>query len=366
MELSPEIGSDDLEVFLQGAEEQLELLDEDLVRLEREEDTAPLLQEIFRVAHTIKGSSGMIGHRLMTDLAHSMENLLDQLRLGTTGISTGVVDALLGGLDLLRTMKDDLANSRDSQIDISEAVSVLDSLAETGETQALGQTSPQQSTALLHLDAEHEERVLLALDAGSRAYLVRANINPESSWVSIRCFQIVDALSQSSDIIISSPSLADIEAEKVSDLVQAVLSTDQDAQTLQQTVSAIEDIDDIEVTELDPQDTTSDIWQNLLSGSPDEAGDGASNGPDDIEGAHLGPSPGGQAEDGGEKELAAVGAPAKSEGNGPAGGTGDGGRQPAGGQQIQTVRVDVDRLDNLMNTIGELVIVPDSVQTCAQ
>ena len=356
MELSPDIGSEDLEVFLQEAEEQLELLDEDLVRLEREEDTAPLLQEIFRVAHTIKGSSGMIGHRQMTDLAHSMENLLDQLRLGTTGISTGIVDALLGGLDLLRTMKDDLANSRDSQIDISEAVSVLDSLAETGETQAAGQTSPRQSTALLHLDAGHEERVQLALDAGSRAYLVKANINPESSWVSIRCFQIVDALSQTSDIIISSPSLADIEAEKVSNLVQAVLSTDQDAQTLQQTVSAIEDIDDIEVTELDPQDPTSDIWQNLLSGSPDEVGDGASTGPDDIEGTHLGPSPGGQAEDGGEKELAAVGAPAKSEGNGPAGGIGDGGRQPAGGQQTQTVRVDVDRLDNLMNTIGELVI----------
>ncbi len=82
MDLSPDISPEDLEVFLQEAEEQLELLDEDIVRLEREEDTEPLLQEIFRAAHTLKGSAGMIGHHLMTDLAHSMENLLDQLRLG--------------------------------------------------------------------------------------------------------------------------------------------------------------------------------------------------------------------------------------------------------------------------------------------
>ena len=62
MELSPDITPEHLEVFLQEAEEQLELLDEEIVRLEREEDTAPLLQEIFRAAHTLKGSAGMIGH----------------------------------------------------------------------------------------------------------------------------------------------------------------------------------------------------------------------------------------------------------------------------------------------------------------
>ena len=135
MELSPDITPEDLKVFLQEAEEQLELLDEEIVRLEREEDTAPLLQEIFRAAHTLKGSAGMIGHHQMADLAHSMENLLDQLRQGTTGVSTIIVDALLGGLDLLRAMMDDLSASTDSQIDISKAVSVLDSLSQIDEWQ---------------------------------------------------------------------------------------------------------------------------------------------------------------------------------------------------------------------------------------
>ena len=128
MDLSPDISPEDLEVFLEEAQEQLDLLDEDIVRLEREEDTQPLLQEIFRAAHTLKGSAGMIGPHQMTDLAHSMENILDQFRLETLQVHTVIVDALLGGLDPLRTLKDDLSNGQDRQIDISCAVSLLDTL----------------------------------------------------------------------------------------------------------------------------------------------------------------------------------------------------------------------------------------------
>jgi len=339
VDLSPDITPEDLEVFLQEAEEQIELLDEDIVRLEREEDTAPLLQEIFRAAHTLKGSAGMIGYHQMASLAHSMENLLDQLRLGTTEVSTKIVDALLGGLDLLRVLKDDLTTSQDSQVDISESVAILDSLAETDRTQA----SPQPGTATvgLRLDTEHEEQVQRRLDSGAHVYLVKANINPESSWVSIRCFQIVDALSQSTEIIISSPSMAEIEAENVTNLVQAIVSTDQDDEIFQQALAAFEDVDDLEVIELSLEDGSSEGWLALISGSQDEAGGGPLPGSDDP------------ADDGGEKELATVGATTdQSEAGEPA----DGGKQRAGVQQTQTVRVDVERLDTLMTTIGELVI----------
>ncbi len=343
MDLSPDITPEDLEVFLQEAEEQLELLDEEIVRLEREEDTAPLLQEIFRAAHTLKGSAGMIGHHLMADLAHSMENLLEQLRQGKTGVSTSIVDALLGGLDLLRAMKDDLSSSTDSQIDISEAVSVLDALLETDEWQVPGQESSQAVAAKLHLDPEHQERVHIAIDAGSRAFLVQANINPESTWVPIRCFQILDALSQLADIIVASPSFEDLEANKESRLVQAVLSTDRDAETLQQVVAATEDVDDVEVTELQPEDSSADVWQNLVSDSPEGSGDGPSFEPND-------------ADNGGGKELSTVGAVAANEVSAPAGANEGGGGTTVRAQQTQTVRVDVERLDNLMTTIGELVI----------
>ena len=88
MQLSSDITSEDLDVFLQEAEEQLQLLDESFVRMEQAGNDPQILQEIFRAAHTIKGSAGMVGHQQMTQLAHSMENLLDQVRNGSLEVST--------------------------------------------------------------------------------------------------------------------------------------------------------------------------------------------------------------------------------------------------------------------------------------
>ena len=87
MELAPDITAEDLQVFLQEAEEHLQLLDEDIVRLEREGDNQELLQEIFRSAHTLKGSSAMLGHQRMTALAHVMETLLDLVRKGAVAVT---------------------------------------------------------------------------------------------------------------------------------------------------------------------------------------------------------------------------------------------------------------------------------------
>ncbi len=108
MELSSDITSEDLDVFLQEAEEQLQLLDEAIVQMEQAGNDSQLLQEIFRAAHTIKGSSAMIGYAQMTELAHVMESLLDKVSKGTLAVSTPIVDALLHSVDLLREMKDSL------------------------------------------------------------------------------------------------------------------------------------------------------------------------------------------------------------------------------------------------------------------
>ena len=68
MELSPDITSEDLQAFLQEADEQLQLLDEDIVKLERDHENPELIKEIFRAAHTLKGSSAMLGHQRMAEL----------------------------------------------------------------------------------------------------------------------------------------------------------------------------------------------------------------------------------------------------------------------------------------------------------
>ena len=83
MEQVLDVSSEELKVFLQEVDEQLQLLDEDIIRLEKEADDIDLLQGIFRAAHTLKGSSSMLGFHKMADLTHVMEDVLDRLRRGS-------------------------------------------------------------------------------------------------------------------------------------------------------------------------------------------------------------------------------------------------------------------------------------------
>ena len=124
MNLAPDIGPDDLKVFLDEVDEQLQMLDANIVALENADDQEDLIQEIFRVAHTLKGSSAMLGYQEMTDLGHAVETLLDKVRKGTLEPTTQVVDALLHSLDVLQLLKDALVDESMDVVDVSEVVAV--------------------------------------------------------------------------------------------------------------------------------------------------------------------------------------------------------------------------------------------------
>ena len=117
-----DIAEDELKIFLAEAEEQLQMLDEGLVRLEREGTNPDLLQTIFRAAHTLKGSSGSIGHRRMAEVTHGMETALDGLRKGTLAVSTPLIDTCLEALDALRHLLNEVVDGEVSQVEITDLV----------------------------------------------------------------------------------------------------------------------------------------------------------------------------------------------------------------------------------------------------
>jgi two-component system chemotaxis sensor kinase CheA len=134
-----EVSAEELKVFIEEADEQIALLDRDLVRLETEGDDPELIQEIFRATHTMKGSSAMLGYPRMSDLAHSMESLLDSLRSGKISVSAEIVDSLLYGLDILKVLRDALVTPEKGHLDIGPAVARLESAAEmAGSLEARG------------------------------------------------------------------------------------------------------------------------------------------------------------------------------------------------------------------------------------
>ncbi|MCX7912285.1 MAG: chemotaxis protein CheA [Dehalococcoidales bacterium] len=300
MELAGGINQEDLKLFLQEADEQIQLLDEDIIRLEKEAANPELLQEIFRAAHTLKGSSAMVGHQRMSELAHAMENVLDGLRKGTLAVGPSVVDALLHGLDMMRLLRKELVQADAPATDITTALKELAAVMQGDGTAA--ETSGSKAGTLA-LGEEARAKIEKARQEGKRVYRLVVALDKESSWASVRCFQIIQELSALVEIVASHPSREEIESGNAGFDLQLVVTAGC---------------------------TDSEIMK-VLNGVPE------------IASIAIG-------------DLTATDAPGKETVNrGTAGG-----EKPQGREETtrisQSVRVDVTRLDTLMEQVGELVI----------
>jgi two-component system chemotaxis sensor kinase CheA len=192
MAFANDITPDDLKVFMQEAESLLELLDEDIIRLEQESENSELLQEIFRAAHTLKGSSGMLGFQSMAGLTHAMEDLLDRVRKGTLPVTPEIVDALLASLDGLKVLMAGLADGEEATLDIEPLVGQLRGIIDPASTAGAAQSGP--SIAEIGSTPEAMARLTAAAEAGTPVYHVTVRIDPESDWAAVRCFQALNEL----------------------------------------------------------------------------------------------------------------------------------------------------------------------------
>jgi two-component system, chemotaxis family, sensor kinase CheA len=294
VELAGGITQEDLNLFLQEADEQLQLLDEDIVRLEKEYSDPELMQEIFRAAHTLKGSSAMVGHQRLSDLAHSMENVLDAVRKNLLTINPKIVDALLHGLDMMRALRQEMVNPNATPADIKDTVAEL--AAAMGNNSGLNPKSGLPEASLTLTD---EQNVIVekALEEGKQGYRIKIIINEASGWASVRCFQIIQGLSPIVDIIGSKPTQQEIEQGNAGALFYIVGMSLKTREEIQKALSAIPDLDAIDINEFKERKTP------VPQATPEITT--------------------------GKKEEAKLG---------------------------QTIRVDVNRLDTLMEQVGELVI----------
>lgn len=127
--LPDDVTEQELEVFLADTNEQIRILDESIARLEYEGDDFELLQDVFRAAHTIKGSSAMLGYPMMAELSYAMANVLDRLRKGTLPFTSEIAGDLVQAMDHLRLLRDNLISEVEADVDIAEVVVSLQELA---------------------------------------------------------------------------------------------------------------------------------------------------------------------------------------------------------------------------------------------
>lgn len=347
--------AEDIKVFLDEAEEMLQNMEGGILRLEKESENPEVLAEIFRAAHTLKGSSATLGHQKMAELTHAMENVLDKLRKGKLAVSTAVVDTLFACLDVLKAFKEEIATGEEAGVSTAAILEQLAAIDRAGgAAPAPGANGPQggaasaapaavASAAPLHQAAQaalpsgmpplapaEEEKVKLAPTRGMIAVWVHLQLDKNAAMPAVRAFQALLAVGDIGEVIRSWPSQEEVEEDKVGEDLKLLFLTRETLEVARATVEAVPEVHIVACSTVSlGQSAPAPVAQTAAAAVV--ATDSAP-----AAGAVAGPA---------EAE-----APARRESSAPAG-------QAKGAKSSsRTVRVDVDVLDNLMNTVGELVI----------
>lgn len=258
-----------LSMFLEESMDNLQTLNESLLQLEQEPDNIDKLNEIFRVAHTIKGMAATMGFSEMAELTHKMEDVLSKFRDGELKVTQKVVTVLFQCLDTLERMVNNISEGIEDEIPVDGIISEL-------ETIALGETSEEANESneeVLTIDEDtissvKKEKVQLneydinivkqALDKGFYSYDVNVKLSENTLLKSARAFLVFKSLEESGEIIKSVPSAEDIENENFDFDIELVFVTNKDKKYVYDGLMSISEItevtiDDIEVSNLKEQ-----------------------------------------------------------------------------------------------------------------
>jgi two-component system chemotaxis sensor kinase CheA len=301
MPLTFDATPEELQLFLDEAEEHLQALADGFLRLERGGGDPELLQTIFRSAHTLKGAASAIGHQRMAQVTHALETVLDQMRQGKLEPDSAIIDVLLLALDGLLVLNQEVVSGEAAGLDVAEVVAALERIGKTPPV-APAAAPPRRSAA--QLDAAELSQAEEAVSGGRLVLRLRVRIAPSTEWAQVRGFQVLQELAALGQVIRSVPTPDGVEALQPGDEVDAVFATELDPGEVQGRLAAIAEVEVVELRQ----------YTLAERGGP-QASPGA-----------AGPLPAG----------------------------GDPGGSRTG--SAKTVRVDVERLDRLMNLVGELVV----------
>lgn len=307
-----------LGVFIEEGKEHLQELNDALLNLEKNPDDVETINEIFRAVHTLKGMAGTMGFDKLTKLCHRMENFLDILRKGEIKVTSEIVDRIFYGVDLISQLLESIAaTGEEGAVDIEESVRSFEELSERRETEESARTAkPEQP------EAGHEGEGFVALkptsevlsvvgkaqEQGFNAFYVMVLLAPDTVLKFPRMYMVFKAIESSGgEILQTEPDVQSIEEEKFDRSVEMIVITRQEKGELQKAISNISEIERVIIRDLKD-------FQPAI------------------------PTP--------EKAEKALAKPSKEE-------KASKRRAPA---LTKTVRVDIEKLDTLMNLMGELVI----------
>jgi two-component system chemotaxis sensor kinase CheA len=307
------------QLFLSESRENVAAVNQSLLQLERDStgpDAASAVGAIFRAVHTIKGMAATMGYTVVADLAHELETVLDCVRRGELTIEATIMDTLFRSADVLEQAVEAAVAGREGEIVPPDLIASLRAL--TAEPTAPVVAKPRA-------DTEPAPAPAVPPDAGET---VRIWLQPGTPLRGVRAFLIVQALASIGEVVSTTPAIADLQNEDFDNEFSVRLATSQPAAEVARVVRAVGDVFDVQIGEPRPSgawpSVPTPVWGTpaiMMTPAHDMAAMSAMT---------LTPAQG------------VVATPSKET------------RSESG--RVRSVRIDVRRLDALMNLIGELVI----------
>ena len=343
-----------LEIFIDETSEHIQSLSDNIMTLEKEPDNKDVINEIFRAAHSLKGMAGTMGFKRMQHLTHDMEDVFQEVRSDRVKVTSDMIDLLFRCLDAIEAYLDCIKESSDEGTEDNESLiqglNTFLAKAEGKEVAAEAAPAPAESPKAeeakaedgdkkkyLHVDFTENEKneIKSAEEAGNKVYGLTVFIQKECLLKAARAFLVFKAVEELGQIVVYRPSSQDIEDEKFENDFTFYLTTDADLETVLTTIRNVSEIDEA---------VGEEVKSEALFAASAKAEEEAAK-QDAAKAAPAAPAP--------QKTEA----PAKKETTKAAA------KNKSGGKPVtsRTVRVDIEKLDALMNQVSELIIAKNSL-----
>ena len=325
-----------LEMFLEESKEHLQACNEKLLELENNPEDLAIVNEIFRAAHTLKGMSATMGYEDIADLTHKMENVLDAIRNSKIAVSSEILDVIFESSDALEEMVVDIEQGGTGKKDVGKLVTMLNQIEAGGSPVAVkvekaeSVTENTSSEALVYDDFE-KTVITQSLEQDFHAYELKVVLREDCLLKAARVFMVFEILEKAGEVIKTFPTVDHLENEEFDSQFTVVLITKENAEDL---IAKVQKVSELEHAEIQPV-------QFHTSGQEVSATTVAAALKSESQ----------------SKEL--IETQTSSKKDKPAA------KRTNGAHANKTIRVNIDRLDVLMNLFEELVIDRGRLQSIA-
>ncbi|MBQ4531532.1 MAG: chemotaxis protein CheA [Lachnospiraceae bacterium] len=338
-----------LEIFIDETKEHLQNLNEQLLVLEKEPDNADTINEIFRAAHSLKGMAGTMGYKRMQRLTHDTENVFSEIRNGKMKVSANLIDTLFQSLDALEEYLENIQQTADEGTDDHEPIiKQLNEILASGTGEASKAAPAPTSTPTEEKKKEStpengkfsrkyksmklEEHEITAINEAykknMKVFGMTVYVQETCILKAARAFLVFKALEEIGEIIVSEPKVQDIEDERFEFDFSLYLITEADEGKVEKVVKSVSEIEEVVLEKIEKMETAPEekVEEKVEPQEPQQTQAAA--------------------------QAAPQAAPTKQ--TAPA-------KQAAKPVVNRTVRVDIEKLDALMNQVSELIIAKNSL-----